>query len=210
MSIFSNKKILIAGGAGFVGSNLCKMLLGESDASVVVIDNLLSAEEFNLPEGVEFINGSLSDDAVISDISDEYDYIFNLVTYHGNQSSIHDPMADHENNLLPMLKIINRVKDFKNLKKLVYSGAGCAVSKKNVWKDTEAVEETDVVSLDMDSPYSISKIVGEFYSAYFHKQHNVPVVRARFQNVYGPGEFLGAGRCRGTPATVWQIGRAHV
>ena len=56
----------------------------------------------------------------------------------------------------------------------------------------------------MDSPYSISKIVGEFYAVYYSDRHHLPVVRARFQNVYGPGEILGAGRWRGTPATVWR------
>ena len=58
--------------------------------------------------------------------------------------------------------------------------------------------------LDLDSPYQISKVVGEFYSVYYHRQHQLPTVRARFQNVYGPGEILGAGRWRGTPATVWR------
>jgi UDP-glucose 4-epimerase len=56
----------------------------------------------------------------------------------------------------------------------------------------------------LDSPYQISKVVGEFYSVYYHHQHALPTVRARFQNVYGPGEILGAGQWRGTPATVWR------
>jgi UDP-glucose 4-epimerase len=60
------------------------------------------------------------------------------------------------------------------------------------------------VPLELDSPYQISKVVGEFYSVYYHTQHGLPTVRARFQNVYGPGEILGAGRWRGTPATVWR------
>jgi len=60
------------------------------------------------------------------------------------------------------------------------------------------------VPLDLDSPYQISKVVGEFYSVYYHQRHGLPTVRARFQNVYGPGEILGAGRWRGTPATVWR------
>ncbi len=50
----------------------------------------------------------------------------------------------------------------------------------------------------------MSKIFGEFYSNYYYKQHDLPTIRARFQNVYGPGEVLGAGRWRGTPATVWR------
>ena len=56
----------------------------------------------------------------------------------------------------------------------------------------------------MDSPYSISKLVGEFYAVYYHERHQLPTVRARFQNVYGPREILGAGQWRGTPATVWR------
>ena len=65
---------------------------------------------------------------------------------------------------------------------MVYSGAGCAVAKKT-FGGVQATSEDAPVSLDMDSPYSISKIVGEFYAVYFNKQHELPTVRARFQNV---------------------------
>ena len=60
------------------------------------------------------------------------------------------------------------------------------------------------VSLYLDSPYQISKIVGEYYSNYYLGRHGLPVVKARFQNVYGPGEVLGAGQWRGTVNTVWR------
>jgi nucleoside-diphosphate-sugar epimerase len=60
------------------------------------------------------------------------------------------------------------------------------------------------VPLDLDSPYQISKVVGEFHSVYYHQRHGLPTVRARFQNVYGPRELLGAGVWRGTPATIWR------
>jgi UDP-glucose 4-epimerase len=55
-----------------------------------------------------------------------------------------------------------------------------------------------------DSPYSISKLVGEMYGNYYFLRYGLPFVEARFQNVYGPGEALGAGRWRGTPHTVWR------
>jgi nucleoside-diphosphate-sugar epimerase len=202
---FSDRTILIVGGAGFVGSNLVARLLEANVARIVVIDNLLSSEHDNLPDDprVEFRLGSITDDRILAGVADEFDYIFHLATYHGNQSSIHNPLADHENNTLTTLKLFWHVRDFCNLKKVVYSAAGCAVAKKTDTVAT-ATEECDTVSLDMDSPYSISKIVGEFYSVYFHSHHRLPVVRARFQNVYGPGELLGAGEWRGTPATVWR------
>ncbi len=89
--------------------------------------------------------------------------MFHLSTYHGNQSSIHNPLAYHENNQLTTLKLFERAKSFKRLKKLVYAGAGCAVAVKT-FDSTRATQEDAPISLDMDSPYPISKIVGEFYA----------------------------------------------
>jgi UDP-glucose 4-epimerase len=200
-----NVNILVVGGAGFIGSNLVKMLLQSLPAKIMIIDNLLSAEEINAPKHsvVQFVKGSITDDEILRGITDEFDFIFHLATYHGNQSSIADPLADHENNTLTTLKLYERIKTFRRLKKVVYSSAGCTVAKKT-FDDARPTTENDPVSLVQDSPYAISKIIGEFYSVYYHKQHSLPTVRARFQNVYGPGEILGAGKWRGTPATVWR------
>ncbi|RPI51542.1 MAG: NAD-dependent epimerase/dehydratase family protein [Acidobacteria bacterium] len=205
MRPLTDASILVTGGAGFVGSNLVRLLVDEGARDVEVIDNLLSAERWNVPQDarVRFIEGSVADDAVVGKVGDSYDYIFHLCTYHGNQSSIHDPIADHEHNQLTTLKLFERVKSFRRLRTLVYSGAGCAVAKKT-FGDAEATDEEAPLSLEMDSPYSISKLVGEMYAVYYARQHRTPIVRARFQNVYGPGEILGAGRWRGTPATVWR------
>ena len=199
------KNILISGGAGFVGSNLARRLLDQGSAGVHIVDNLLSAERFNVPDDrrVAFSEASITDDSLLASLEDEYDYAFHLCTYHGNQSSIHDPLADHENNTLTTLKLYERMKRFDRLKKVVYSSAGCSVAVKTFHTAT-ATEETDIVALKQDSPYSMSKIFGEFYSVYYFNQHRLPTVRARFQNVYGPGEILGAGKWRGTPATVWR------
>lgn len=205
MSQFRNKSVLVTGGAGFVGGNVVRRLLDEDVAAVHVVDNLLSAERVNVPADVRITltEGSIAADDVLARIDDGYDYVFHLSTYHGNQSSIADPLADHENNTLTTLKLLQRVKDFRRLQKLVYSGAGCAVAEKT-FDRAGATSEDAPISLSMDSPYSISKIIGEYYAVYYHSHHGVPAVRARFQNVYGPGEILGAGRWRGTPATVWR------
>ncbi len=202
---FDGARVVVVGGAGFVGGNLVRLLLRGSSARITVIDNLLSAEIVNVPEDprIVFIRDSITCDGTLAALGDDIDYIFHLATYHGNQSSIHDPLADHENNTLTTLKLFNRLKSFSNLKKVVYSSAGCSAAEKT-FDAAEATTEEAPISLVQDSPYSISKVVGEFYSVYFHRQHGLPVVRARFQNVYGPGEILGAGRWRGTPATVWR------
>ncbi len=203
---FAGQHILIVGGAGFVGSNLAKMILVEqANLRVVIVDNLMSSEPESVPKDnrVEFFQGSITDDSILRRMEDGFDFVFHLATYHGNQSSIHDPLADHENNTLTTLKLLNHMKDFRRIKKLVYSSAGCSVAEKT-FDDARPTTEDAPIGIVQDSPYSISKVVGEFYSVYFHRQHGLPTVRARFQNVYGPGEILGAGKWRGTPATVWR------
>jgi UDP-glucose 4-epimerase len=204
-SLFRGDRVLVVGGAGFVGSNLVRRLLSEEAAEVVVVDNLLSAERENIPADprVQFVEGSIAASDVLDEVADDFDYAWHLATYHGNQSSIANPLADHENNLITTLRLLERVRDFKRLKKLVYAASGCVLAP-HTFDDAKPVEEDGDAPFDLDSPYQISKIVGEFYCVYYHKQHGVPTVRARFQNVYGPGEILGAGQWRGTPATVWR------
>ena len=202
---FANASVLVTGGAGFVGSNLVRRLLADGVARVHVVDNLLSAERSNVPDDprIRFTADSIAADAVLESLEDDYDFVFHLSTFHGNQNSIHDPLADYENNQLTTIKLFNRLHPFRRLQRVVYAGAGCAVADKT-FSEAHATPEDAPISLEMDSPYSISKIMGEFYAVYYFNQHGLPIVRARFQNIYGPGEILGAGRWRGTPATIWR------
>lgn len=205
MTDFKNSCILVVGGAGFVGSNLVSGLLETEPKEVIVVDNLLSAERSNLPDDprITFIEDSINNDEVLATLPQDLKYAFHLATYHGNQSSIANPLADHENNTLTSLKLFNRLKDLPNLERAVYAGAGCTVAEKT-FDDADATDENAPVSLYLDSPYQISKMIGEFYGNYFFIRNGLPIVKARFQNVYGPGEVLGAGQWRGTPHTVWR------
>ncbi|MFO0771959.1 MAG: NAD-dependent epimerase/dehydratase family protein [Nitrospiraceae bacterium] len=200
-----DQRIVVVGGAGFVGSNLVRQALAQECRAVLVVDNLLSAERENLPVDprVRLLEGSIADLAVLARIRDEWDYVFHLATFHGNQNSIADPLADHEHNLITTLRLFEHLKGYSALKKLVYSASGCTLAP-HTYDKPEPVREDGPVPLELDSPYQISKVVGEFYSVYYWRQHKLPTVRARFQNVYGPGEVLGAGVWRGTPATVWR------
>lgn len=205
MSGIEGRSLLVVGGAGFVGSNLVKAALRLGAAEILVIDNLLSAERVNVPsdDRVTFWERSITDDRILERLEDRFDHAFHLATFHGNQNSIADPLADHENNTLTTLKLFERLKAFRRLQKVVYASAGCTVAEKT-YEDATATTEDQPVSLHLDSPYQMSKIFGEFYANYYHARHGLPVVKARFQNVYGPGEILGAGRWRGTTATVWR------
>jgi nucleoside-diphosphate-sugar epimerase len=202
---FAGASVLIVGGAGFVGGALVRRLIGAEPRRLVVVDNLLSADIGNVPEhpAVEFVPGSIADNRVLAALPREFDYAFHLACYHGNQSSIHDPLADHNNNTITSLKLFEWLKECRSLRKVVYAAAGCAVAEKTFGEAAATVEDAPV-SLFHDSPYSISKLIGEMYGNYYFSRYGLPFVRARFQNVYGPGEILGAGRWRGTPHTVWR------
>jgi UDP-glucose 4-epimerase len=202
---FKNQKVLVVGGAGFVGSNLVHQILEQDPREIIVVDNLLSSDVSNIPADnkVRFVFGSITDDEILRNLPDDLDYAFHLACYHGNQSSIANPLADHDNNTLTTLKLFERLKDIKSLKKVVYAAAACAVAEKTYDTPT-ATTEDQAVTLYHDSPYSISKIIGELYGNYYFERHKLPFVKARFSNVYGPREILGAGQWRGTVHTVWR------
>ncbi len=202
---FSGARVLVVGGAGFVGSNLVHQILEQDVCEMIVVDNLLSSDVSNIPADprVRFVFGSITDDRILAALPGDLDYAFHLACFHGNQSSIADPFADHDNNTYTSLKLFDRLKDVKGLKKVVYAAAACAVAEKTYDAPT-ATTEDQPVTLYHDSPYSISKIIGELYGNYYFQQHKLPFVKARFSNVFGPREILGAGRWRGTVHTVWR------
>lgn len=202
---FSGAKVLVVGGAGFVGSNLVHQILAQDPREIIVVDNLISSDVANIPADsrVRFVFGSITDDRILAGLPGDLDYAFHLACFHGNQSSIADPFADHDNNTYTSLRLFDRLKDIKGLKKVVYAAAACAVAEKTYDAPT-ATTEDQPVTLYHDSPYSISKIIGELYGNYYFQQHQLPFVKARFSNVYGPREILGAGQWRGTVHTVWR------
>ncbi len=188
-----------------MGSNLVHQILQQDVKQIIVVDNLLSSDVSNIPadQRVQFVFGSITDDRILQNLPNDLDYAFHLACFHGNQSSIADPLADHDNNTYTSLKLFDRLKDIKSLKKVVYAAAACAVAEKTYNAPTATTEEQPV-TLYHDSPYSISKIIGELYGNYYFQQHKLPFVKARFSNVFGPREILGAGQWRGTIHTVWR------
>ena len=116
---FTESTILVVGGAGFVGSNLVHQLLETDFKELIIVDNLISSNVSNIPEDnrVKFVYGSITEDKILRKIPDNLDFAFHLACYHGNQSSIADPIADHDNNTFTSLKLFDRLSEIKNIKK---------------------------------------------------------------------------------------------
>ena len=205
MKKLNGSKILVVGGAGFIGSNLINLLLSYDIKKIIIVDNLLSSEKINIPydRRISFINGSISNNNILNKIDNDINYVWHLACFHGNQASIKNPLDDHENNLITTLKLYEKLKNFKYIKKVVYSSAGCSLAEKT-YQTPKATKESFIAPIKHDSPYSISKLVGEMYSFYYFKNYKLPVVISRFQNVYGENEILGAGRWRGHISTIWR------
>lgn len=153
-----------------------------------MVDNLLSSETANIPsdDRVQFVFGSIAEDKILAALPEDLDYAFHLACYHGNQSSIADPLADHDNNTLTSLKLFDRLKDIKSLRKVVYAAAACAVAEKTYDVPT-ATTEDQPVALYHDSPYSISKIIGELYGNYFSSGTSCHSSKPAFPTFTGRG-----------------------
>jgi len=180
-------------------------ILKNSESKVTIIDNLISSEKWNISKNprVTFIEGSAAELSTFETITESVDFVYQLACFHGNQSSIAQPLNDIENGLKTTLVTLEWVKRFCPNARVLYSGAGCAVAEKT-WESPQPIKEIDTTSLWHDSPYSISKITGEMYCLYYAKQFDLDVIRVRFQNVFGPREILGAGIWRGTEHTIWR------
>src|SRR5215469_7109279 len=143
----AGSNVLVVGGAGFVAGNLVRYLLDQMPpARLLVVDNLLSADIRNVPDHpvVELVLGSITQNRVLQSLPRDFDFVFHLACYHGNQSSIYDPFADHQNNALTTLKLLDHLKTSGSLEKVVYAAAGCAVAAKTFDQATATPEEAPV------------------------------------------------------------------
>ena len=90
---------------------------------LLIVDNLLSSDISNVvrDERVKFIFGSIAEDDILRRLPRDLDFVWHLSCYHGNQSSIHDPIADHNNNTFTSLKLFDCIKGMASIKKIVYA-----------------------------------------------------------------------------------------
>jgi len=192
LSEYKGKSILITGGAGCIGSNLTKALIEAEAAKIIVVDDLSAAEKWNIPTApnVVFIQGSVLDEEVLKRaFSDRLDFVFHLAAHFANQNSVDNPETDLMVNGLGTQKVL-QYSYLTRVSKFVFASSGCSV----YGSQAPLPLKEDFVSLHLDTPYQITKLLGELYCNFFYNHYGLPVAIARYFNVYGPGEIPGAYR----------------
>ena len=186
---YEGKTVLVTGGAGCVGSNLTKALSELNAEKVIILDNMSSAYEWNVPDydQIELIEGDIRDDEVLKRVFKESpDIVFHLAAHFANQNSVDMPETDLEVNGLGMLKVL-QYSQLTNVDRFIFSSSGCGV----YGLDSKMPFKEDDISISLHTPYQVTKLLGELYTNYFHNLYNLPIVNARFFNVFGPGEVPG-------------------
>ncbi len=205
LSQYSEKRILITGGAGCIGSNLVSTLIKAEPERIVVIDDLSASHEWNLPQdpSVFFIRGSILDEEKIKTaFRSRPHFVFHLAAHFANQNSVDHPETDLLVNALGTLKVLEYA-NLVGIERLVFASSGCSV----YGSDAPLPLEESFVSLNLDTPYQVNKLIGELYCNYFRNQFQLPIAIARYFNVYGPGEVPGKYR-NVIPNFIWRaIGR---
>ncbi len=173
-------KVLLTGGAGFIGSNLADAYLGEGH-EVTIVDNLSSGKRENIPEGAEFIEIDITDHSLENVFSKGR---FDLVNHHAAQIdvrvSVGDPMLDARINILGILNLLENSRKY-GVGRFIFASSGGVI-----YGDTEHLPAHETLPKLPLSPYGVSKYTSELYLYYYCKLHGMKFVTLRYSNVYGP------------------------
>ena len=178
-----SKKAVVTGGAGFIGSHVVEEL-SRRDYQVVIFDNLntgLSSniEPFLRRKNVEFIQGSITNLAVLKKVFSGADYIFHQAAVPSVPRSIEDPKTSHNVNATGTLNVLIAARE-NRVKKIIYA------SSSSVYGDTPTLPKSEDMTPNPISPYAVSKLTGEYYCHVFQKVYGLKTVSLRYFNVYGP------------------------
>jgi UDP-glucose 4-epimerase len=171
-------KTLVTGGAGFIGSNLVDKLI-EDNHQVIIIDNLSTGKEENINSRAEFHKFDIRNLEEIKPLFKGVDVVFHLAAQPRIQPSIVDPVESHSNNVVGTLNVLQASRA-AGIKKLIYSASSSA------YGDQKKLPLKEDMPTHPKSPYSLFKLIGEYYCRLFNELYGLPTVCLRYFNVYGP------------------------
>lgn len=186
---YKGKIILVTGGAGAIGSNLCAELSDAGARMVIILDDLTSGYIWNVPrkKNIMFVNGCVTDDIILKRVFFEQpQYVYHLAAFFANQNSVDYPEKDLKVNGFGTLKLLE-YSLFNKVERFIYASSGCSI----YGSSAPLPLKEDFMSLNLSTPYQITKMLGELYCNFFKNHYALPVVKTRFFNSYGPGEVPG-------------------
>ncbi len=171
-------RVLVTGGAGFIGSHLVDALADRGD-QVVVLDDLSTGDRGRLPAAIRFVEGSLADPDTVAGAVDGAEVVFHLGALGAVARSVDDPLASDTANVRGTLVVLDASRA---------AGVGRVVfaSSSSVYGGADVVPTPEDAPLRPRSPYAVTKLTGEHYCRVFTELHGLETVALRFFNVYGP------------------------
>jgi len=187
---YQGQTILVTGGAGAIGCNLSRALAKVGAAKVIILDDLSASYAWNIPNlsNVLFVKGSVTNNMDLNRVFHEKpNYIFHLAAFFANQNSVDYPEKDLLVSQLGTIKMLEHAALQGGITRFVYAGSGCAI----YGAQAPLPLKEEFVSMYLSTPYQISKMAGELYCNFYWHHYNLPIVKTRFFNSYGPGEVPG-------------------
>jgi len=177
------QRIIVTGGAGFIGSHLAEELVRRG-YQVTILDDLSTGKVENIKplmtnSDVRFIKGSVTDLPLLQKLLQNVDYVFHLAAIPSVSQSIENPLASHNVSVTGALNMLLAAKENK-VKKVIYA------SSSSVYGDTPALPKREDMLPNPQSPYAVTKLAGEYYCQVFHQIYGLPTISLRYFNVYGP------------------------
>lgn len=175
------QKVLIVGGAGFIGSHTADILM-EQGVPVRILDNLSSGHRSNLPDThplMEFIEGDMRDADTVKAAMQGISHVVHLAAQVSVVASLEDPQFSAQQNIIGYLNVLDAAKN-AGVKRMVYASSAA------IYGEPHSLPLTEDVPMQQLSPYGLEKKVNEDYADLYHRLHGFSAIGMRFFNVYGP------------------------
>ena len=174
------RRIVVTGGAGFIGSHLVRALLARGD-EVVVIDNFETGQRANLAEvadRIRLVEGSIADAAAVADALEGVDAVLHEAALPSVPKSLERPVDTHRANVVGTLTLLEGCRRM-GVQRFVYAASSSA------YGDHAAESKSEDLEPRPKSPYAVQKLAGEYYCRVFHALYGLQTVALRYFNVFG-------------------------
>jgi nucleoside-diphosphate-sugar epimerase len=174
-------KVLVTGGAGFIGSNLAEELISLG-AKVSIIDNLTTGFRENLEDikgDFNFVEGDINDDDALSRAIDGAEVVFHQAALPSVPRSVEDPAETHRACVDGTFNLLVKAKTL-GIRRFVYAASSSA------YGDQPVLPKVETMRPDPLSPYAVAKLTGEYYCRAFHNVYGLETISLRYFNVFGP------------------------